>query len=198
MNSNRKQLHSTQAGNAALEAMLILPTILIILALLINMGYNGARYRKAQAATRLSAFAYIDGMAQTDKTKALQQAQGLVSSKLFKGENKPVTLGASDIPGSPQDLPANDGILGRASYRQSVGATVTRSPPYDILPSTPINLNLTLAANTFTFCEMKDDDFEGTATGAFKSLEFIGNVGLWLFGGCGGKPTGFKCGDRCQ
>ena len=60
----QRQLKSNrnQAGSAALEAMLLIPIIAVILTLLVNMGYNGVRHRKAQAALRLGAFEFVDGL----------------------------------------------------------------------------------------------------------------------------------------
>jgi hypothetical protein len=195
----QQQAVSRQRGHAAFEVMLLLPTILLILVLLINMGYNGVRHRKAQAGLRLGAFSYIDGLARTDKNKARQQAQAKVNQDQFPGEQKALTLSTSEQKNAPTDpaLPPNDGILGSASYRVSVGASVTRDPPYGMFDPSPIKGHLILAANTFTFCEMKDDDFDSAAMNALDALAIVGDYGLWLFGGCGGKAWGFKCEDKC-
>jgi hypothetical protein len=191
-----------QRGGAALEAMLLMPIILVILGLLMNMGYNGVRHRKAQAALRLGAFQYIDGLARTTKTGALQSAQGSVSSKMFPGESNPVKLTASGQSNSPADLPDTGGILSGASFRQAVGVEVTRDPPWDVFPDSPLKGSLVLAANTFTYCEMKDEDFDSVGQDALDGFSLVGDWGLWLFGGCGTAggdllDIGF-CKDRCE
>lgn len=194
----QRQAVSRQRGHAAFEVMLLLPTILLIMVLLINMGYNGVRHRQAQAGLRLGAFSYIDGLAKTDKNKAQQQAQARVNQDQFTGEQKPVTLSTSEQKDVPTDLPENDGILGEASYRHSVGVSVKRDPPYGMFDATPIKGSLILAANTFTFCEMKDEDFDSSAMKALNALALVGDYGLWLFGGCGGDVWLSKCKDECK
>jgi Flp pilus assembly protein TadG len=196
LKSNRKQ-----AGSAALEAMLLIPIIAVILTLLVNMGYNGVRHRKAQAALRLGAFEFVDGLTTTTRDKAQQAAQGSVSNKMFNGESNPLTLAVSGSNNPPAGMPDDKGILGNISFRQTVSVTVTRDPPYDILPATPINGSLTLSANTFTYCEMQDEDFGGAST-AMGGFSLVSGYALWLFGGCGNAGSGIgglgACTNRCD
>lgn len=188
-----------QSGSAALEAMMLIPLIVVILMLIINMGYNGIRHRKTQNALRLGAFEYVDGLATTDKANALSQAKGSIKQKVFDGETDPLSIGAS---GQNQDptvtLPDNDGILADVSHRQAMAVTVKRAPPYDILPATPIKASLIVAANTFTYCEMKDEDFDSVGQDAMDGFMLFGDYALWLFGGCGGGTDAIaRCSDRC-
>jgi hypothetical protein len=195
----QKKSARRQSGGAALEAMLLIPLILTILIMLVNMGYNGVRHRKTQSALRLGAFEYVDGLARTDKVKSKQQAQASVSQKMFPGESEPLTLsvsGKSNAPGVT--LPEDNGILANMSFRQVVGISAKRDPPYDIFPPTPLTGTLIVASNTFTFCEMKDEDFDSVGQDALDGLVLVGNVALWLFGGCGGSAFDFSCDDRCQ
>lgn len=194
---NTTTLLSRQTGNAALETMLLLPIILLILMLLINMGYNGIRHRQTQAGLRLGAFTYVDNLAEMDKNGARQSAQGKINQQAFPGETNAATLSVSGSNKPPAGV-SNSGVLAKASYRQTVRISAKRTPPYDILPSVPLEGDLILAANTYTYCEMKDEDFAGKEMQALSATAVVGGYFLWLFGGCGGNTWDIDCKDACK
>lgn len=202
----QRHLNYAQKGNAALEVMMLLPIVLVILMLLIDMGYNGVRYRHAQAGLRLGAFAYIDGLSSgMNKNTALQKAQASVSQKLFPGESTPVKLGASAPvgPSGPLKLvyELTKSIFPKAIFRQKVDISVTREPIYSSVTlrgettefrAIAIPGSRILATNTFTFCEMKGKGNYGGIMKALNAMNFRGFSILSLFGFCDG------CKDKCK
>ena len=189
-----------QRGSAAIEVLLLIPFIVLIWALLFNMGYNADRHRKAQAAMRLGAFLYVTGMATSDRQQAAAAANSQVNDAIFGGAAD-ATL---TFPGSSQSNIPNDhftdepGLLGGASSRLSVAVAVKRSPPYPKLVSNAqLRGGYIVSSNTWTYCEMKDDDFGGAGMDVIRGASTIGEALMWLFGGCGG-DTFDLCGeDEC-
>ena len=193
----RDQARSGQDGSAALEVLLLIPFILLIWMLLFNMGYNGVRHRKAQGALRLGAFQYVNGLATMNSQQSAQNAEALVNDRFFPGEQKAASLFFSGQAGKPNGIEDDQGVLGRVSSRQTVSVSVKREPPYaNMMPRQPLQGGLIVAANTWTFCEMKDEDF-GRSLAPLRALALVGDYGLWLFGGCGGDNFQFNCDDRC-
>jgi hypothetical protein len=187
--------NANQRGSAALEVLLLIPFIVLIWALLVNMGYNGFRHRYAQAALRFGAFEFVSGLALMNREKSAQASEASVNQIFFPGEAKAATLTFSGQKGVPSQIADNDGILADASSRETVAISVTRTPPYaDVFPNTPLTGGLIIASNTWTYCEMKDRD-QGAI--GLDVLNEIGKYGLWLFGGCGGDTFDFSCDDRC-
>jgi hypothetical protein len=194
-----RHVEKRQSGSAALETLLI--TALVILPLwmlMFNMGYNGVRTRDAQNAIRLGAFLYIDGLAASDREDARKGAELAVENAIFKGETDPVKLAVTGTGSTPKDMPNLDssvsGLFSQISFRQGVSISVSRTPPYDVFPSTPLQGSFIVSANTFTYCEMQDKDFNSGALGELARLaSFLGNAALWLFGGYPGDGK-----DKCQ
>jgi hypothetical protein len=196
----------TQRGSAALEVLLLIVILVLPLwMMLVNMGYNGVRYRHGQAALRLGAFQYVAGLTRTTDDSARTQAQSTASGIYFPGESDAMTLsinGASadsaavgNAPGSPGTSDGDQGFLGSVSQRKVIDIAVVRNPPYaDLFPRQALQGRLILASNTWTYCEMKDDQ-SGLAT-VFDALSFVGK-GLWLFGGCGGGSRSGCASDLC-
>lgn len=198
-----------EGGSAALEVLLLLPFILLIFMLLFVMGYNAERKRVAQAALRLGSFAYVDGLATMDRPQSEQAAEDLVNGRLFPGEtgaanltfvtdnSKPAEAGAVDAEYQGESQQSNS-LLGAMSSRITVDIAVKRSAPYpDLVPDTDIAARYIVSSNTWTYCEMKDDDFGG-GLDALNGVDIVGGYALWLFGGCGGDGTFSLCEDNCQ
>ena len=191
--------HSCQRGSAAFEVLLLMPFILLIWMLLANMSYSGIRHIKTGAAMNLSAFRFVSGLATMDSEGARKSAETAVNQLLFPAEQNVATVtvsGENSVPGGFKD---DMGLLGSASSRQTVDVSVARSPPYaDLFKRTPIGDRLIVAANTWTFCEMKDDNFSSTPQASvLNGMNLVGDYALWLFGGCGGDVFDFSCKDRC-
>lgn len=187
-----------ERGNAALEVLLLLPFILLIFALLFVMGYNAERKRMTQAALRLGAYQYVDGLANKDASQSEQSAEGLVNSSIFPGETGAADLYFSSSNDKPADFQDDQGLLGNVSSRLTVGIDVTRKPPYpDLVNNSEMRARLIVSSNTWTFCEMKDDDFSG-GLDVLNGLNLVGDYALWLFGGCGGDTYDFSCDDECS
>ena len=55
---------------------------------------------------------------------------------------------------------------------------------------------LIVSSNTWTFCEMKDNE-NGAGMQGLETLNLVGDYALWLFGGCGGDALQFSCKDEC-
>jgi hypothetical protein len=164
--------------------------VLPVWILLVNIGYGAIRQAETQTALRLGSALYIDGLALKNRSQALSSAQTGVNDSVFDGDSA-ATLTANDqgsAPGGISGLVGN--LLASASFRQKVEATVTRTPPYDVFPSTPIATSMIVSSNTYTFCEMKDKDFSGGDMNVINAIQIFGDAGLWLFGGVPG-------GDRC-
>lgn len=188
-----------QNGSAALEVLLLIPFILLIWMLLVNMGYNGVRHRMTQAALRIAAFQFVAGMSEMNRQQAEQAAASTANQNMFPGEGSPATFSFSKKsvdPGVAASTSSSEtgGLLAKASSRETVGISVSRTPPYgDVFPRTPLKGGLIVASNTWTYCEMKDDDL---GVPVMSQIEKTAKFGLWLFGGCGGTKL-FKCEDRC-
>jgi hypothetical protein len=190
-------------GSAALEVLMLIPFIVLIFMLLFNMAYNAERHRKTQAAARLAAYSYVINMAKMDKGPARDAAESDAHKYIFSNEPRnTVDIQFSNGQQIPADLKGFDnklGLLGNASNRIILQIKTRRTPPYaDLFPNTRLEGYLTFAANTWTYCEMKDSDHGGGVgdiVGDFDNL--VGDYALWLFGGCGG---GIKdgCPDECQ
>lgn len=190
-----------QPGSAALEVLLMFPFILLIWMLVVNMGYNGMRYRMAQEGLRLGAFQFVAGRSTMTRDEAAKAANATVNQATFPGEETAAKLafsGQSGVSGeAKQELAGveDDGLLSKASSRVTVSIAVTRDPPYgDLFPRTEIQGRYVVASNTWTYCEMKDADGISKIFGTASKIE---QYGLWLFGGCGGKKMDFSCDDRC-
>jgi hypothetical protein len=80
-----------------------------------------------------------------------------------------------------------------------VRAAVKRTPPYaNIFPDDILRGRYIVSSNTWTYCEMNDEDFGGPNMDAIRTGAAIGKGVLWLFGGCGG-DTFDLCGtDECS
>jgi hypothetical protein len=190
-----------ERGSAAFEVLLLIPFILLIWMLLTNMSYSGIRHIRTGAAMNLAAFTFVAGLTTTDRDGAREAAQSLVNQALFPGGGDPVTVTASGQDDLPDDFPSDLGFLGAVSSREVVEVSVERSPPYaDVFERVPLRDRLIVAANTWTYCEMKDEDFSDSAQAqALNGLNLVGDYVLWLFGGCGGgEDFGDWCEDRCD
>jgi hypothetical protein len=200
---------SHQRGSAAFEVLLLIPFILLIWMLLANMTYSGIRHIQTGAAMNLSAFRYVAGLTTTDREAARKAAEALVNDGIFPSQNNPASLAVSGQAaqgdgefkqGFEDKLPEQDrgalgGLFAGIASRQTVDLSVQRTPPYvDLFPRVPLRDRLIVAANTWTYCEMKDEDFDGG--GQLGTLNLIGGYVLWIFGGCGGDTRG-RCEDRC-
>lgn len=183
-----------QSGNAALEVLLLIPFIVLIWALLFNMGYNGKQHRATQAALRMGAFEYVAGLPNMNRDRSIKAAEDAVNDAIFANQGKPAALRISGRNGIPSEVDDSEGILGKMSSRETVTISVTRTPPYaDWLTRSPLQGGIILASNTWTYCELKDGDH---GSSLMKGVEVVANFGLWMFGGCGGSKR-FQCEDRC-
>lgn len=195
--SRYKTRAGRQQGSAALEVLLLLPFILLIFMLLFIMGYNAERKRMTQAALRLGGYQYVDGLATKNGQQSEQAAEGLVNSSIFPGETGAADLFFSTSTQKPADFQDDQGLLGDVSSRITVGVDVTRTAPFpDFVDNTAIRATLIVSSNTWTYCEMKDDDFSG-GLDILNGLNLVGDYALWLFGGCGGDTYDFSCDDEC-
>ena len=184
-------------GSAALEVLLLIPFIVLIWALLFNMGYNADRKRQTQAALRLGAYQYVTNLTTMDQQQSENSAEATVNQQIFPGETNAADLYFSDSKQKPAGFNDNQGLLGKVSSRITMGVDVNRSAPY---PAYSTNSDLhggyIVSSNTWTFCEMKDNE-NGTAMKGLEGLNLVGDYGLWLFGGCGGDVFQFSCKDEC-
>ena len=196
------------AGSAALEVLMLIPFIVLIWMLIVNMGYNGFRHRMAQAALRMAAFDFVANISLKNREEAARDTESRVNQLMFPGETgaaKFTFASSHGISGdesnkAAQGLQDSQGMLAKASSRESVAITVTRNPPYaDLFPRTGIGRTYIVASNTWTYCELKDKDGSYSSTGidVFNAMDQIGKYGLWLFGGCGGAAFDLSCDDRC-
>jgi hypothetical protein len=185
-----------QHGSAALEVLMLLPFILLIFMLMFNMGYNAERKRSTQAALRLGGFSYVSGLATMNAQQSEQSAEGIVNQQLFPGETNAADLYFSTSKDKPAGFNDDQGLLGDVSSRITLGVDVTRSAPYpDLVNNNKLQSKFIVSSNTWTYCEMKDDDFGG-GLDVLSGLDLVGGYALWLFGGCGGGT--FKgCHDNC-
>jgi Flp pilus assembly protein TadG len=185
-----------QLGSAALEVLLLIPFILLIFMLLLNMGYNSERKRKALAALRLGGATYVTKLTTTNAQQAESAAQSLINSQIFPGESNAANLYFSTSTNKPAGFEDEKNIMAKASSRVNLGVDVKRNPPYvDLVDRSDVTGTFTVSSNTWTFCELKDSD---TAFGdLLNGLNLVGDYGLWLFGGCGGSAFDFKCDDKC-
>jgi len=201
----KKIAYRRQRGSAALEVLLLIPFILLIYMLLFNMGYNADRHRKVQAALRLGAFQYVSDLTTMNAVQAKDSAQAIVNDQIFPGEPQDTArldfsgsahqqTGCSDNPPDPPCFDDDQGFLGNVSSRITLQAAVKRTPPYaNIFPDSALTGTYIVSSNTWTYCEMNDEDFDGPGMNAIRTGAVIGEGVLWLFGGCGGDT--FSCGD---
>ncbi len=176
---------------------MLLPFILLIFMLLFTMGYNAERKRTTQAALRLGGYQYVSGLATKNGQQSEDAAEALVNSALFPGETNAADLYFSTSKQKPANLSDDQGLLGDVSSRITLGVNVKRSPPYpDLVSNADLRAEFVVSSNTWTYCEMKDDDFGGAIKGVEK-LNLVGDYALWLFGGCGGDTYDFSCKDEC-
>lgn len=197
-----------QRGSAALEVLLLIPFILLIYVLLFNMAYNADRHRKMQAALRLGAFQYVSDLTTMNSQQAASSAVSIVNAEIFRDESNAASLtfsgsahqqaSCSDNPPDPPCFDDDQGLLGNVSSRITVRAAIKRTPPYaNIFPNSDLIGSYIVSSNTWTYCEMKDEDFGGADMGFIREGVAIGTRVLWLFGGCGGDT--FSCGtDECS
>lgn len=196
------------AGSAALEVLLLIPFIVLIWMLIVNMGYNGFRHRMTQAALRMGAFQFVAGLSTMNRDESANAAQARVNQLMFPGENAAAKFTFASQHGisgearteAGQAIEDDQGLLSKASSRETVSISVTRDPPYaDLFPRTSIGRTYIVASNTWTYCELKDrdGDFSSAGVDVFNAMNTIGKYGLWLFGGCGGGAFDFSCDDRC-
>lgn len=186
-----------QRGSAALEVLMLLPFILLIFMLLFNMGYNSERKRMAQAALRIGGYQYVSGLATMDGQQSESAAEGTVNGQLFPGETNAADLYFSTSAQKPANLQDDQGILGDVSSRITLGVNVTRSAPYpSLVNDSDLTAQFIVSSNTWTYCEMKDDDFGG-GLDVLNGLDLVGDYALWLFGGCGGSTYDLSCSDEC-
>jgi hypothetical protein len=189
--------------------LLLIPFILLIYMLLFNMGYNADRHRKVQAALRLGAFQYVSGLTTMNRVQAASSAVSIVQAEVFRNESNTVRLDfsgsahqqpqCSDNPPDPPCFDDDQGFLGNVSSRITVRAAVKRTAPYaNIFPNSDLRGSYIVSSNTWTYCEMNDEEFDGPGMGAIRTGAAIGKGVLWLFGGCGG-DTFDLCGtDECS
>jgi hypothetical protein len=190
-------LKRANRGSAALEVLLLIPFILIIWALLFNMGYNADRKRKGQAAIRLGAYQYVTNLTTMDQQQSENSAEAIVNQHIFPGETNAADLYFSDSKQKPAGFNDDQGLLGKVSSRITMGVDVNRSAPYSAYTTnSDLQGGLIVSSNTWTFCEMKDNE-NGTAMKGLEGLNLVGDYGLWLFGGCGGDVFQFSCKDEC-
>jgi hypothetical protein len=193
-----ERLAARERGSAAFEVLLLMPFILLIWMLLTNMSYSGIRHIKSKAAMNLAAFQFAAGLSTLDREGSRKAAENTVNQLFPTGEN-PASLTVNDQGGNPNGFPDDQGLLGGASSRQTVRLSVMRDPPYaDLFDRVPLRDELIVAANTWTYCEMKDDNFSDSPQAqAMNGLNLVGDYVLWLFGGCPGDTYSFSCEDRC-
>jgi len=178
---------------------MLIPFILLIFMLLFNMGYNAERHRQTQAALRLGGFEYVSGLATLNSQQSENAAEALVNSRIFPDEpDNTADLYFSTSNEKPAGFTDDQGLLGNVSSRIRLGVDVRRDPPYPSLVNTEVMKGeYIVSSNTWTFCEMKDDDFSG-GLDVLDGLNIVGDYALWLFGGCGGGTYDFSCSDECQ
>lgn len=195
--SRKAGKRSRQVGSAALEVLLLIPFILLIFMLLLNMGYNSERKRKTLAALRLGGATYVSRLATMNAQQAGVAAQDLVNAELFRGK-RDAELIFSTSKSKPADFNDDQNLLGDASSRVRIRAQVKREPPFvDLVDRSQVVAEFSVSSNTWTFCEMKDNDFASTKNDLLKGLNLVGDYALWLFGGCGGRTLDFRCNDKC-
>lgn len=187
---------------------MLMPFIVLIWMLIVNMGYNGFRHRMAQAALRMAAFDFVASISLKNRQEAAKDTESRVNQLMFPDETgaaKFTFASSHGISGeesnkAAQELKDDQGLLSKASSRESVAISLTRNPPYaDLFPRTSIGRTYIVASNTWTYCELKDKDgsFSSGGVDVFNAMNDIGKYGLWLFGGCGGKAFDLSCEDRC-
>ena len=186
-----------QRGSAALEVLMLIPFILLIFMLLFNMGYNALRHQDTLAALRVGGFTYVSGLATKTGQQSEDAAEALVNSQIFPKESNAADLYFSTSKQKPSGFNDDQGLLGDVSSRIRLGVNVKRNPPYaDLVNRSGMNAEFIVSSNTWTYCEMKDDDFSG-GLDVLDGLNLVGDYALWLFGGCGGGTYDFSCDDEC-
>lgn len=194
----QQQVPGRQDGSAALEVLMLIPFILLIFMLLFNMGYNAERKRDTQAALRLGGYQYVSGLTTQNAQQSEQSAEALVNNEIFPGENNAADLYFSASAQKPADFKDDQGLLGNASSRITLGVNVKRSAPYpDLVNNNDLKAQFVVSSNTWTYCEMKDSDHDGPGMDGLQGLNLVGDYALWLFGGCGGGTYDFSCDDEC-
>ena len=196
--TNRRKVHNCQGGSAALEVLMLIPFILLIFALLFTMGYNAERKRDTQAALRLGGYQYVNGLTTQNAQQAEQSAEALVNNEIFPSETNAADLYFSTSKQKPAGFDDDQGLLGSASSRVTLGVNVKRTAPYPgLVNNNDLKAEFIVSSNTWTYCEMKDSDHDGPGMDALQGLNLVGDYALWLFGGCGGSTYDLSCKDEC-
>ncbi len=151
-----------ERGTASLEAMLCLPFVFLIFALILNLGYGWVMRMKADAAARFAgtyhAHLPLDQLFFGEAPEGLRE---LVQQKYFP-HSEPIVLHVYvshvDV-GGPIDEPLLKRILAELRWmfsgRRTVFLGVPRQVPTGtLLPSTPVEVMFDIDGNTWTHREM--------------------------------------------
>lgn len=165
----RRNLPQGEAGTASLEALLCLPFVFLVFALVLNVGYGWRVRLRADTAVRFTGTSYVhqlsDGQTPAGAASATEEAlrrfyypQGEAFRLSFDPEN-------ADLDGAMRDhggwLPSGP-IFGalhtlglRLSGRHNVQLTVPRRvPTQTLLPDTPVQVVFAIDGNTWTYAEV--------------------------------------------
>lgn len=193
-------------GSAALEALMLIVFLVIpTWILLFNMGYSGMRLRDAQSASSLAGYAVIATKTEGNAVDA-NAIEGTVQEKVFNGESNALEVTAVEVGDGDDSKFANSdlGVLGSLvsslSGHSQVGVTVQRTSPFGAFANTPVELNLTVGGSPYTYCELKNQNFDplsGGGNGGDFTMGIIAKVaglGNYVLAPFGGLPGGSnKC-----
>lgn len=193
-------------GSAALEALMLIVFLVIpTWILLFNMGYSGMRLRDAQSASSLAGYAVIATKTEGNAVDA-NAIEGTLQEKVFNGESNALEVTAVEVGDGDDSKFANSdlGVLGSLvsslSGHSQVGVTVQRTSPFGAFANTPVELNLTVGGSPYTYCELKNQNFDplsGGGNGGDFTMGIIAKVaglGNYVLAPFGGLPGGSnKC-----
>lgn len=184
--------------------MLIVFLVIPMWILLFNMGYSGMRLRDAQSASSLAGYAVV--ATRTDgKDVDAGTIENTVQGQVFPGDDSALEVSvAESADGDDSKFADSDlGILGSLvsslSGHSQVGVTVQRTSPFGSFANTPVELNLTVGGTPYTYCELKNQNFDPLAggNGADFTMGIIAKVaglGNYVLAPFGGLPPGSnKC-----
>ncbi|MFT4520727.1 MAG: hypothetical protein ACI9JM_003132 [Halioglobus sp.] len=201
-----RHMRKEAQGSAAIEALMLIVFLVIpTWILLFNMGYSGMRLRDAQSASSLAGHAVV---ARKTEGKAVDASaiEKAIQQKVFDGEESALQVTAveasdgDDSKFADSDLGVMGSLVSSLSGHSQVGVTVQRTSPFGAFANTPVELNLTVGGSPYTYCELKNKDFDplsGGGNGADFTMGIIAKVaglGNYVLAPFGGLPSGSnKC-----
>ncbi len=194
-----------QRGSAALETLMLFVFLIVpIWMLLFTMGYAGIRLQAAQVTTRLAGHEVMKKKTKGENVQGdAQSLANQVGSQVFPAEENAVSLNVTNISVTSEISSGNDdlisfmgGLISGLSGNSRLEVSVSRKAPYGLFEASDITVPLTIGGTAYTYCEMKNTDFdpfagEGISIGILDKLTSGSNILLAPFGGL---PTGSnKC-----